>query len=121
MLELRRMRMRRRYCESSHAPEGDHETLRCGVQLPPGLALVPSPSRMWRVVGLLMTATTLSGRVLERTEEEEELALEEEEPEEAEEADSSEYETDSEDEDDAGRAMLKPVFVPKVRETASLT
>jgi len=61
-----------------------------------------------------MTAASQSGRVLERTEEQEELALEEEEAEEAEEADSSEYETDSEDEDGPGRAMLKPVFVPKV-------
>lgn len=51
-------------------------------------------------------------RVTERKAEEEELALEEEEVEEQEQEDSSEYETDSEEEG-PGRAMLKPVFVPK--------
>ncbi len=50
---------------------------------------------------------------LKRQQEQEVLAPAADEEEEEEDEDESEYETDSEDEG-VGRAMLKPVFVPKV-------
>lgn len=59
-----------------------------------------------------MTEIADCGR-LKRQQEQEVLAPAADEEEEEEDEEESEYETDSEDEG-IGRAMLKPVFVPKV-------
>ena len=70
----------------------------------------PHACDMWRQTPLKEGAGY--GR-LKRQQEQEVLAPAADEEEEEEEEDESEYETDSEDEG-VGRAMLKPVFVPKV-------